>query len=67
MLALLINLLILVVIFGIIWWILSMVPVPPTMRWIVNVIFAVIFLIVVISMFMGAWTLPFGHPVHPLR
>ena len=61
MLGLLVSLLILILIFAIAWWILSMIPIPPQFRWIVNVVFAIIILICVISMLTGAWSFPFGH------
>ena len=34
MLSLLVTLLILLVIFAIFWWILSMIPIPPQFKWI---------------------------------
>ena len=56
MLSLLVSLLILLVIFAVIWWILSMIPVPEPFVWIVRVIFAVIFLIMLIELLMGGFT-----------
>ncbi len=61
MLSLLIGLLILVVIFSVVWWILSMIPIPGPFFWVVRVIFAIIFLIALISFLTGSWTFPFGH------
>lgn len=61
MLSLLLSLLILCLIFGVIWWVLSMIPIPPQFAWIVRVIFAVIFLIVLIEFLMGNFVFPFGH------
>jgi hypothetical protein len=60
MLSLLVSLLILLVIFAVIWWILSMIPVPPPFVWIVRVIFAIIFLICLISLLTGNLPL-YGH------
>jgi len=42
MLSLLISLLILCLILGIVWWIITMIPVPAPMVWVVRVIFAII-------------------------
>jgi hypothetical protein len=64
MLGLLISLIILVIIFAVFWWILSMIPIPEPLVWIVRVVFALIFLIALISLLTGAWAFPFGS--HPL-
>lgn len=53
MTSLLISLLILLIIFSVVWWILTMIPVPPPFVWIVRVIFAVIFLICMIQLLRG--------------
>ena len=53
MLSLLVTLLILLVIFAVFWWILSMIPIPPQFKWIVNVIVGIIFLICIISLLTG--------------
>jgi hypothetical protein len=63
MLGMLVSLLILVLICAIVWWILSMIPIPAQFRWIVNVIFAIIVLICIISMLTG--NLSFGGFSHP--
>lgn len=63
MLSLLVGLLILILIFAIVWWIITMIPVPPQFKWVVNVLFAIILLIAVISLLTGAWTFPVGHPL----
>ena len=61
MLSLLISLLILCLILGIVWWILSMIPIPPPFVWVVRVVFAIICLIALISLFTGSWAFPIGH------
>lgn len=67
MLSILVSLLILLVIFAIVWWILSMIPVPPPFVWIVRVIFAIIFLIALIALLTGSYSLfPGGGVGHPL-
>lgn len=66
MLGLLISLLILLAIFAVIWWILSMIPVPAPFVWIVRVIFAIIFLIALIEVLNGGFSLlgsGIGHPL----
>jgi len=62
MLSLLVSLLILVLILGICWWLISLVPIPPQYRWIVQLIFGIICLIVLLSMLTGYWSFPLGHP-----
>jgi hypothetical protein len=63
MLELLVYFLIVLVIFAIVWWILSMIPIPPQFKWVVNVILGIIFLIIVISMLTGGLG---GFGVHPI-
>ena len=64
MLSLLIGLLILILILGVVYWIITMIPIPPQFRWIVQVLFAIIVLIAIVSLLTGAWTFPVGgHPV----
>ena len=63
MLSLLVSLLIVCLILGIVWWIITLIPVPPPMVWVVRVIFAIICLIVVLSLMFGSWSLPYGHPL----
>ena len=41
-----------------------MIPVPPPMVWVVRVIFAIICLIVVISLLTGSWSFPVMHPLY---
>jgi len=56
--------LILCLILGIVWWIITMIPVPAPMVWVVRVIFAIICLIALISLLTGSWAFPvFGHGV----
>jgi hypothetical protein len=61
MLGLLVSLLILVLVCGLIWWILGMIPIPPQFRWVVNVIIAVIFLIAIIELLAGGLVIPIGR------
>ena len=64
MIGLLISLIILLVIFAVAWWILGMIPVPAEFRWVVNVVFALIFLICFICLLTGNMPI-FVH--YPLR
>lgn len=64
MLSILVSLLILLVIFAVCWWIISMVPIPAQFIWIVRVVFAIIFLIALIELLTGGYSiLPAGHAV----
>jgi hypothetical protein len=67
MLSMLISLVVLLLIFAVFWWILTMIPVPPEFVWVVRVAAAVVFLIALVSLLTGAWAFPFGHVGHVLR
>src|ERR1700729_753922 len=62
MLSLLISLLILILMFAVIWWIISLIPVPPPFVWIVQVVVAVIFLIALIETLTGGFVF-FPHTI----
>jgi hypothetical protein len=53
MIGFLISLLVLVIIMGLVWWIIGMLPIPEPFKNVVVVIFAVICLIYLISMLAG--------------
>ena len=59
LIGILITILIFVVIFGIIWWALSQVPIPPPFRWVVNVALAIIAILALLY-FVG----PMMHMAH---
>jgi hypothetical protein len=61
MLSLLITLLVVVIIFAVAWWILSIAPIPPPFVWVVRVIFGLIFLVVLIEVLIGGLTIPIRH------
>jgi hypothetical protein len=63
MLSILISLIILLVIFAILWYIVNLIPVPANLAWVVKVVFALFFLIALISLLTGGWAFPFGHPL----
>lgn len=63
MLSLLVSLLIILVIFAIVWWILSMIPVPAEFVWVVRVVFAIIFLICIIALLTGNFPLTYHYPL----
>lgn len=68
MLGVLISLLILLVIFAIFFWLMSMIPIPAEFVWIVRLIVGVIFLLAMLSLLAGYWSFPFGgpYPAHRL-
>jgi hypothetical protein len=53
MISLLVSLLILCLIFGVAWWVLSLIPMPPPFKTVAQVVIAIIFLLVLI-----AWLAP---------
>lgn len=53
MLALLINILILCIIVGVVWWVLTQIPLPEPFSWIVRVVVVVIACIALIYMLQG--------------
>lgn len=53
MISLLVTLLIICLVFAIFWWILSMIPVPPQFKWVVQVVAAIVLLIFVIEVLTG--------------
>lgn len=62
--SILISLLILCLVLAVLWWILSMIipHLPEPVRWVAQVIFALICLIALISMLTGSWAFPVvGH------
>lgn len=62
MLSLLISLLIVAVILGVMWVILSKIPIPAEIKWLVDVVFLIIALVAVVSILGGYWSFPIGHP-----
>lgn len=52
MIALLLNLLVLILVLGIIYWVTTIVPLPPPFRIVVNVIMAIIAIVVLLG-FVG--------------
>lgn len=54
----LITLLILCIIGGIVWYILKMLPLPPQLRVVVEIIFLVVCVIILLSFLFGGVTLP---------
>lgn len=65
MFALLIQFLVLLIVFALIWWILTQIPLPPPIAKIAQVIVVVIFAIILIYMLLGLTGLVggFGHPL----
>jgi hypothetical protein len=61
MLSLLISLLILCLIFGLFWIILARIPIPADVKWIVDVVVLILFVVCLIAILTGAWGFPVTH------
>ena len=57
LIRLLITVLILGLIFAVVWWIVSKIPIPPPFAWVVQVIFGIIVLIVLLDLLFGGLSL----------
>jgi len=53
MLGLLISLIIIVLVLGVAWWIISLIPLPSPFHLIIQVVFVIIALIVVVDLLLG--------------
>lgn len=53
MIGLLVNLLILVLIFGVAYWIITLIPLPPPFALVAQVVLALILLIVLVEFLLG--------------
>ena len=53
MLGLLISLVIIVLVLGVAWWIISLIPLPSPFHLIIQVVFVIIALIVVVDLLLG--------------
>jgi uncharacterized membrane protein (GlpM family) len=53
MIELLIWVLILVLVFGVIWYIISLIPLPPPFAQIAQIIVAVVLLLIIVSLLLG--------------
>jgi hypothetical protein len=62
MLSLLVTILIMCLVFGLIYWILSIVPLPSPFAQIARVVVAVIFAIWLIYLLLGVTGVGLGHP-----
>jgi hypothetical protein len=60
MISLLVTLLVVLIIFSLIWWIVSVLPLPPPFAQIARVVVVVIFCLVLIGMLLP-YTGGFGH------
>ena len=61
MIGLLINLLILVLVFGVAWWIITLIPLPPPFGLVAQVVLALILLIILINFLLNGdlgWRAP---------
>lgn len=62
MLSLLVTILIMCLVFGLIWWIITLIPLPAPFAQVARVVIAVIFLIWVIYLLLPMAG-GFGHPI----
>jgi hypothetical protein len=58
MLSTLISLLILICLMGLIWWVLKLLPLPPPFGQFADVVFAIICIVVLLSVLFGGLRLP---------
>ncbi|MDR5729426.1 MAG: hypothetical protein RB191_18590 [Terriglobia bacterium] len=61
MIGLLVTLLILLIVFAVVWWLASMIPIPAQFRWVVNVLLGLILLILLLSILFGGVSVPWVH------
>ena len=66
MLGLLVTFLVLLIIFALIWWIISVLPLPPPINRIAQVVCVVVFCIILIYMLLPFASGLGGGYVHPL-
>ena len=66
MISILVSLLVLCLIFGVVWWILTLIPLPAPFGRVAQVVLAVLFLIILIYMLLPLAGGFGGHP-YPLR
>ena len=59
LLSLLVELVIFCIVLGLLWWIISLIPLPPPAKQIVTVVFVVIVALIAIGVLLGFT----GHPV----
>ena len=53
MLCLLVSLLLWGLVLAIVWWIISMIPVPAPFGWVIQVVFAIVCLVVIFNLLEG--------------
>ena len=63
MLSLLVTVLVMCIIFGLIWWILSLIPLPAPFGQVARVVVACIFAIWLIYLLLGMTGVGLGHPL----
>ena len=62
MIALLINVIILILVFGLLYWVITLIPLPPPFAQIAQVVLVVLLVIILISFLLGL-VQPYGHGV----
>ena len=58
MLNLLVTLLILVLVFGLVWWVVSLIPLPAPFATVAQALVAVIFIIILLGVAFGGVSMP---------
>lgn len=61
MISLLISILILAIIFGLIWWVVTLIPLPAPFAKVAQAAVALIFLIVLLSIAFGGVSMPLAN------
>jgi hypothetical protein len=64
LIGLLISLIVLGLILSVLWWIVTMIPVPPPFQVWLRVVFALICLLCILSLLFGGWSFPFAGAYH---
>lgn len=59
MISALISILVALVVLGLVWYLVKMLPIPEPLRRIVDVIFVIIAILLVLAVFTGGVTMPF--------
>lgn len=61
MIAVLLNIIILCVVLGLLYWLITLLPIPPQFKQIINVAFILIAILLVLGFAFGGWGGGLGH------
>lgn len=53
MISILISLIILLLVFSLVWYVISCIPIPPNFQWIVQIALVILFVICLLELFLG--------------